>query len=161
MYHNDKFKVINNHKNLFTDMKSSTDDVDVHIWTDGACRGNGTDHAVAAWAFVSGAHEASGIVEGKQTNNTAEAYAIYNALRWATQNKHKRIKIYTDSQISIHSLSKPVHKVIANREIFEKIHNLITDHDLEVQYEKVAGHADDVNNNRADKLANTLAGIPE
>lgn len=159
MYHDDKFKVMNTRESLFTKQVLDTKDIDIHIWTDGACRGNGTPHAIAAWAFVSGKHEESGLVEGKQTNNTAEAFAIYYGLHWAVKEKHKNIKLYTDSQISIQSLTKPVHKVVANREIFEKIQNLIQDNDLKVQYEKVAGHADDVNNNRADKLANTLAGI--
>lgn len=160
MYHDDKFKVINSASHILFETNAFADhEIDSHIWTDGACRGNGTPQAVAAWAFVSGKHEESGLVEGKQTNNTAEAYAIYYALVWAVKEKKKTIKIYTDSQISIHSLTKPVHKVVANREIFAQIHELIKENGLQVQYEKVAGHADDVNNNRADKLANTTAGI--
>jgi ribonuclease HI len=159
MYHNDRFKVVNKNYDLFTQDEVEPSEVDVNIWTDGACRANGTEQAKAAWAFVSGEYEDSGIVEGKQTNNTAEAYAIYHALLWAVKEGQKKVKVHTDSQISIHSLTKPVHKVVANREIFAKIQDLIQENNLKVQYEKVAGHADDVNNNRADKLANTLAGI--
>lgn len=159
MYHNDAFKVVNNNFSLFTDAILSPTEVDVNIWTDGACRGNGTEGAKAAWAFVSGEYEGCGTVEGKQTNNTAEAYAIYYALLWAYERGHKRIKVHTDSQITIQSLMKPYHKVKANQDIFKKIHDLIEEQQLTVHYEKVPGHADDVNNNRADKLANTLAGI--
>src|SRR5688572_11574458 len=75
MFHSDAFKVVNKNFSLFTADELSPADIDVNIWTDGACRGNGTTDAKAAWAFVSGEYEDSGIVEGKQTNNTAEAYA--------------------------------------------------------------------------------------
>lgn len=161
MYHNDKFKVDNENFKLFTEDSFSPSKVDINIWTDGACRSNGTGNAKAAWAFVSGEHESSGLVSGKQTNNTAEAYAIYHALFWAAKKGHKRIKIYTDSQITIQSLLKPYTKVKANQEIFRQIGELISEKNLSVVYEKVPGHANDENNNRADRLANTLAGIPQ
>ncbi|MBU3978240.1 hypothetical protein KKE68_00885, partial [Patescibacteria group bacterium] len=70
----------------------------------------------------------------------------------------KKIKIYTDSQITIHNLRKPANKVKVNQEIFQKIENLIKQYNLLVDYEKVLGHSGDVNNTRADKLANKLAG---
>jgi ribonuclease HI len=163
MYHDEKFKVVNENSDLFTSGPHSPagfTTADVNIWTDGACRANGTDRARAAWAFVSGDHENAGIVEGKQTNNTAEAYGIYHALLWAVKQGHKRIQVHTDSQISIQSLLKHHTKVKANQEIFKKIADVIQENSLEVSYTKVPGHADDINNNRADKLANTLAGIP-
>lgn len=164
LYHDEKFKVTNENYDLFTTGPHSPaelgDTADVNIWTDGACRNNGTADARAAWAFVSGDYEAAGIVEGKQTNNTAEAYAIYHALLWAVEKGHRRIRVHTDSQITIQSLLKHHAKVKANQEIFKKIADLIGENNLEVSYTKVPGHADDVNNNRADKLANTLAGIP-
>ena len=150
---------MNENYELFTQDALSPSDTDVNIWTDGACRANGTADAKAAWAFVSGEYEDAGIVEGKQTNNTAEAFAIYHALLWAVGRNYKRIRVHTDSQITIQSLLKPYEKVKANQEIFKQIADLITDNNLQVIYEKVPGHADDVNNNRADKLANTLAGI--
>lgn len=165
LYHDEKFKVTNQNYELLTAGPHSPaeigSDVDVNIWTDGACRNNGTADAKAAWAFVSGDYEASGIVEGKQTNNTAEAYAIYHSLLWAVEKSHRRIRVHTDSQITIQSLMKHHAKVKANQEIFKKIADLIAENNLEVSYTKVPGHADDVNNNRADKLANSLAGIAE
>lgn len=130
---------------------------DAEIWTDGACVYNGTPRAKAAWAFVSGKEEQSGIVEGAQTNNRGEGYAIYYALKWAGASGSKKIKIYTDSQISIHSATKHFSKVVANREIFEGIANIIGQYGLDVTYEKVLGHSGDVNNERADVLANTAA----
>jgi len=131
---------------------------DVEIWTDGACVHNGTPRAKAAWAFVSGKTEIGGRVEGKQTNNVAEGLAIYHALSWAAEKGYKRILLHTDSQISLFNLKKPASKVIANREIFEDIEKVIAVNKLEVDYKKVLGHSGDPNNERADKLANGMAG---
>lgn len=155
MYHNDKFKVTN--ETLFTNSYSGP--VDIEIWTDGACSHNGRPQAKASWAFVSGEYEFAGLVEGKQTNNTGEGYAILHALEWASEKGYKKIKILTDSQISIHNLQKSAEKVKENRELFLAIAEVIKNNQLEVVYEKVAGHADNINNNRADKLANDLVGI--
>lgn len=157
LYHNDKFKVENT--NLFTQSVIAEEDIDVEIWTDGACSNNGRPNAKASWAFVSGEYEAAGLVEGKQTNNTGEGFAILHALEWAVSKKYKTIKLYSDSQISLDNLRKPAFMVKENRELFQKIETLITTNALQVVYEKVAGHADNVNNNRADKLANGLVGI--
>lgn len=162
LYHDDKFKVEN--KDLFSDSvvlskARNESDYDAHIWTDGACTGNGYAHAKAAWAFVSGKIEKAGRVLGKQTNNTAEAFAIYHALLWAATEKKKIIKIYSDSKITLGNLQKSPDKIKENRQIFELIEDIISANRLTVDYEKVLGHSGDPNNERADKLANELAGI--
>ena len=159
MYLNDQFKVINKNYDLFTKRLSPLLAVDVEIWTDGACVFNGTEKAKAAWAFVSGTFESRGFVEGKQTNNTAEAYAIYHALLWAARKGYKHIRVHSDSQITLNNLVKPVEMVKENRVIFERVADLIKGNALEVSYQKVVGHAGDENNERADKLANSLVGI--
>jgi ribonuclease HI len=164
LYHDEKFKIVNPQRKAFDTFDTfGTSDTsrqyDTHIWTDGASRGNGTDNARAAWAFVSGKTEKAGRVIGKQTNNTAEAYAIYHALLWAAEEGHKKVKIYTDSQITLHGLAKSPERVKENREIFQLIQDVISANGLTVNYEKVPGHADNEGNNRADRLANELAGI--
>jgi ribonuclease HI len=157
LYHDEKFRVTNAQTSpLFGSPKNLTD-YEVEIWTDGACVYNGTPMAKAAWAFVSGKVEMAGKVEGKQTNNIAEGLAIYNALKWAAEKGYRRILLHTDSQISLFNLQKPSHKVVANREIFEGIEELIAQNDLKVDYKKVLGHSGDPNNERADALANGLA----
>lgn len=130
---------------------------DVEIWTDGACVHNGTPKARAAWAFVTKDYEKAGKVEGKQTNNIAEALAIYHALAWAGSKGYRAIKLHTDSQISLFGLKKPPHLVKANREIFEKIAEIIARYTLQVHYVKVLGHSGNPDNDRVDKLANDLA----
>lgn len=174
LYHNDKFKITNSEvsrvaqvplESLFVKARGTLDTFgtrgtslyDAEIWTDGACVGNGTPRAKAAWAFVSGDTERAGRVEGKQTNNVAEGLAIYYALEWAAERKFKRILLHTDSQISLFNLAKPASKVKMNRGIFENIEKVIAFNGLDVEYKKVLGHSGDPNNERADKLANTLA----
>ncbi len=164
LYHDEKFKVMN--VSLFSktptpvniEKEKNTDEAaDVDIWTDGACVYNGRPNARAAWAFVSGKTERAGLVDGKQTNNIAEALAIYYALEWAAEKGHKKIKIYSDSQISINNLKKAHYLIKANTEIFKKIFDIIKENKLEVIFVKVLGHSGDINNDRVDRLANTLA----
>lgn len=157
MYHSDEFKVENQNYDLFSGQTENGEPVDVEIWTDGACVNNGKENASAAWAFVSGKYEEAGRVEGKQTNNRAEAEAILHALKWAAAQRHRRVKIFCDTQITIYSLQKPLEKIVANKDIFEKIFHVIKQHELFVCYEKVLGHSGIEQNERVDKLANTLA----
>lgn len=161
IYHDDKFKVINqaSTQSLFTETNPRDDKFDVELWTDGACVFNGQHNARAAWAFVSGAIEKAGLVPGvKQTNNVAEGLAIFHALSWAAKNHFQKIKIYSDSQITINNIKKSASQIKQNTEIFQKIEELIKQYKLIVYLEKVIGHSGDVNNTRADKLANQLAG---
>jgi ribonuclease HI len=165
LYHSDTFKVVNN--NLFPAEPQETREIiapqndsssyDAEIWTDGACVRNGTPLAKAAWAFVSGETERAGRVVGKQTNNVAEARAIYYALLWAQEQGFTRIKIYSDSLISLNNMKKPAYKVIQNTEIFVDIAEVINRTQINVTFEKVLGHSGDPNNERADKLCNGLA----
>jgi len=179
LYHDDKFKIVNEQTPLFggetplpgekvqstrdtRDTRATRDTYDVEIWTDGACVYNGQEHAKAAWAFVALTqegtdYEEAGAVEGRQTNNVAEALAIYHAFLWASKKSYKKIIIYSDSQISLNNMKKSPSKVKMNAEIFEEIAKLIKKFDLNVHLEKVLGHSGDVNNERADKLANKLA----
>lgn len=154
MYFDESFKQVNQNFDLFT-TKNSLDrgSYDVEIWTDGASSNNGRENAKAAWAFVSGDHEEAGLVDGKQTNNRGEALAIYYALKWAVSKDFKRIQINTDSQITIHGVMKRPELVKENRDIFQRIHDVVTQNNLEVDYQKVLGHSGDENNERADKLA--------
>jgi ribonuclease HI len=156
IYFSDTYKIENKKMDSLIDL-SGNNDFDIEIWTDGASSKNGSEDAKAAWAYVSRVHEEAGLVEGKQTNNVAEAMAILKALEWAGNAGYRKIKIHTDSQISIYSLSKSHEKVKANSEIFAKIARIIDNYSLEVSYVKVAGHSGDVNNDRADVLAATLA----
>lgn len=157
MYHDEQFKVMNDNFNLFTTKNSLSDGpFDVEIWTDGACTNNGRPDAKASWGFVSGDYEEAGLVEGKQTNNRGEAFAIYYALDWAVKKGYRRIRLHSDSQITLHGVLKHPEKVKENRDIFQKIHDIVTENNLEIEYQKVLGHSGDPNNERADKVATSL-----
>lgn len=156
LYHDEQFKVVNTPQDELFE-KFTEESETLNIWTDGACVFNGQENAKAAWAFVSGNHEEKGFVLGKQTNNTAEAYAIYHALVWAAQEGHTHVRIHSDSQITITNLQKPLAQIKENREIFADIYGVIEANNLRVSYVKVLGHSGDINNDRVDRLANTLA----
>ncbi len=165
IYHNDQFKVINKTMDLFTNKQLESKAYNVEIWTDGASFNNGRDNAQAAWAFVAlipqksstqTIYEESGLVEGKQTNNRGEAFAILHALKWAGEKGYKKVCIHTDSQITLYSLStlaKNPLKIKANKDIFQQIANILERYQLDVDYVKVAGHSGDKYNERADQLA--------
>ncbi len=172
LYHDDKFKIINNQTSLLSPTPTILNESDnlkdlstkpqndisyVEIWTDGACIYNGTPKAKAAWGFVSGKTEKAGLVEGLQTNNRAEAFAIYYALVWAAEREFRKVKLHTDSQISLHGVNKHPSKVVKNRDIFELIAQVITGCHLQVEFVKVLGHSGEINNERVDKLANDKA----
>jgi ribonuclease HI len=166
IYHDEQFKIQNKKDTgLFDEdtgknrlLNGGQKDFDVEIWTDGACVFNGHVNARAAWAFVSGDTEKAGLVTGpKQTNNVAEGLAILRAIEWAVGKSYKKIKIYSDSQISINNMRKPAYLIKQNQEIFARIETVIKEHGLSVVFEKVLGHSGDVNNTRADRLANQLA----
>ena len=56
-------------------------------------------------------------------------------------------------------MKKEVEKIKENREIFRNIFDVIKGNKLHVEFVKVLGHSGDVNNERADRLANGLVGI--
>jgi len=156
IYHDNKFKIENaSSAPLFVEEPKGG--YDVEIWTDGACVNNGRPTARASWAFVSKDYEEGGLVPGKQTNNRGEGLAVYHALLWAAKKGFKKIKLHTDSQITLHGVAKRPSLVKANTEIFVDIERVTTQYDLKIHFVKVLGHSGDVNNDRVDALANGLA----
>jgi len=154
IYHDNAFKVVNDNYELFTRSDLVVNDKsNVDIWTDGACSNNGRPNAKAAWAFVAGKKEDAGLVDGKQTNNRGEGLAIYHALKWAASKGYGNIRIHSDSQISLFGVAKHPDKVKENRDIFQRIHEVVIGNKLDVSYIKVLGHSGDINNERVDQLA--------
>lgn len=88
------------------------------IFCDGACRGNGTRHAIAgwAWAYWPGVARGepqrvgSGRPPGAATNQRAELTALLEALRWWSSASSGTgggpVTIYTDSMYTINCTSK-------------------------------------------------------
>jgi ribonuclease HI len=86
------------------------------IFTDGACKANGTRGAIAgwAWAFWGGpargepvAARAQRLEELPATNQRAELMALYDAMRWWSEvGGGANIVFYTDSQYAMNCASK-------------------------------------------------------
>jgi ribonuclease HI len=105
------------------------------------------------------------------TNQRAELYAIYKAIK--TVNKkdtNLNIKIYTDSEYSIKSLTiwikdwkkknwkSSTGKDVMNQDLIKKIDTLISEHKGHIEFQHVRAHTgkqdfESINNDIVDKLA--------
>ena len=105
------------------------------------------------------------------SNQRAELYAIYKAIKRVNKNnKAQDIKIYTDSEYSIRSLTlwiktwkennwiASTNKPVANQDIIKKIDNMMTKHTGKIEFKHVRSHTgkkdfESLNNEIVDKLA--------
>lgn len=151
-----------------------------HRYTDGACKYNQSRrHAKAGYGVFVGPNDPrnrSGRVRGEQTNQRAELYAVYYALKCALRSmttifsyctRHKLV-IHTDSEYAINCLCTWIHKwrkngylnasgnPVANQDVIKACMDLvrqIREIDGEVCLRKVAAHSGNEFNDMADKLA--------
>lgn len=128
----------------------------MNIYCDGGCWNNGRPDAVSSYGFIclEDEYEESGSGEwgGKNTNNTGELKAMLHAMKYA-KGKTKRLRIYSDSQYAINSLSVwslGPHK--ANFTLIRECRQAMKDFDS-VGFEWVKGHHLSEMNHRADQLA--------
>ncbi len=134
----------------------------VNIWTDGACKGN---PGAGGWGalLISGAHEKT--MHGgdlSTTNNRMELTAPIEALK--TLNRECTVIIHTDSQYVMKGMTEWLpnwkkrgwvtadKKPVKNADLWQQLDAQVTRH--RVSWKWVRGHAGDVNNERADVLAN-------
>jgi ribonuclease HI len=133
----------------------------VSIWTDGACSGNpGPGGWGVVLKFNGTVKELSG---GEQltTNNRMELLAAIRALEALT--RPVAVDLYTDSQYVRGGITEWMKswkrngwktadkKSVKNQDLWEQLDKLIGKH--EVAWHWVKGHANDVDNERADELA--------
>lgn len=133
----------------------------VRIWTDGACSGNpgpGGWGALLTW----GDHEKelSG-GEPATTNNRMELTAAIRALE--ALNRPATIDLFTDSEYLRNGITQWLEgwkrrgwktadrKPVKNVDLWQRLEEEVARHD--VAWHWVRGHADDINNERADALA--------
>ena len=141
-----------------------------HVYSDGSCSGGIGGFGVVIlpknkvpWSkkWPKGTKAYYGSFPGASTNNIAELYAIYQALRLTDGD----VTIYTDSRYAIGCLSDEwlgkwqtngwktsAGTDVANRELIEII--LTWMEDRNVRFVHVAGHGADKWNQEVDKLAN-------
>lgn len=102
-----------------------------------------------------------GKVEGKQTNNRAELFAVLTSLKWIEDNidSINDVVIYADSEITVKGLTGECSRN-ANRDIWDKVETICENITAKAKVSIVhtAAHTKDNNtigmlNNEADRLA--------
>lgn len=137
-------------------------DSSVHIYTDGACKGNPGPGGWGAW-LRHGAHEKE-LFGGERstTNNRMELTAVIEAL--ASLKRRCRVIVHTDSQYVQLGITEWLpnwirrgwktadRKPVKNADLWQRLQELAAKHDVEWRW--VKGHAGIDGNERADELAN-------
>lgn len=144
----------------------------IEIYTDGACLGNPGDGGFA-WVLITEDRriEHSEYVPDT-TNNRMELMAVISVLQYFEKNKKSNkkylLKIYTDSNLIVQSISqnwlqswaknnwiKADKKPVKNKELWVELYRLLNLFDVEFIW--VKGHNGDKYNEICDKLAKTAA----
>jgi len=134
----------------------------IHIWTDGACKGN---PGPGGWGvlFKQGKHEKTLYGgEANTTNNRMELQAVIQALR--ALKRPSCVTIHTDSQYVQKGMTQwltnwkargwrtAAKAPVKNADLWQTLDALAATHTLQWQW--VRGHVGDPGNERADALAN-------
>jgi ribonuclease HI len=140
----------------------SNDDNEVHVYTDGACKGNpGTGGWGALLHYGKHTRELFG-GEAHTTNNRMEMTAVIRALE--SLNRQCRVKLHTDSKYVQQGITTWIHdwkkrgwktadkKPVKNADLWRQLDEIAQQHDIEWIW--VKGHAGHDGNERADALAN-------
>ncbi len=138
----------------------------VHLFTDGACRGN---PGPGGWAFIlrhvpSGRELEQAGGEPETTNNRMELMAVIRGLEALKRPCH--VVLFTDSVYVGKGIEQWLpkwkrqgwrrrergeYKPVKNEDLWRRLDELLAVH--EVHYERVAGHAGHPENERCDQLA--------
>lgn len=149
---------------------------DYFVYTDGACSNNGRENAIAGIGIFLGQDDSrnvSELVEGKQSNNTAELTAIIKT--WPIIKKDvldgKKITIVSDSIYAIRCVSSYGEKCaqsfwkkdIPNKELVKVAYEIYKGN-KNVEFMHIKAHTDNqdvhsIGNDGADRLANKAIGL--
>ena len=134
----------------------------VHIFTDGACRGNPGPGGWGAILRFNGTEKELYGAEALTTNNRMELLAAINAL--AALKRRCRVYLTTDSKYVQQGISEWLpnwkrrnwktsgRQPVKNIDLWQRLDALAASHDVEWHW--VKGHAGHPENERADQLAN-------
>ncbi len=136
----------------------------VTIYTDGACSGNPGPGGWGAVLIYNGIEKEMSGAEKDTTNNRMELFAAISALR--ALKEPCEVELYSDSAYLCNAINEQwlfdwkqknwrnaSKKDVKNVDLWEELITLMGLH--RITFIKVKGHADNVYNNRCDKLATT------
>ncbi len=136
----------------------------VTIYTDGACSGNPGPGGWGAVLIYNGIEKELSGAEKDTTNNRMELFAAISALR--ALKEPCEVELYSDSAYLCNAINEQwlfdwkqknwrnaSKKDVKNVDLWEELIALMGLH--RITFIKVKGHADNVYNNRCDKLATT------
>lgn len=131
------------------------------VYTDGACACNGKEVARSSYAFycIDTGYKESGLLPAgmKQTNNTAELFAVKSAIGYAIAQGFEHVLICSDSRYVIDSMTIwDIEKKVKGRQKhnYDLIKSMLALLELiQVSFEWVKGHSDSHFNNVVDWLA--------
>jgi ribonuclease HI len=138
----------------------------VHVYTDGACKGNPGPGGWGALLVAGGREKEIFGGERETTNNRMELTAVIRALEALTASSE--VDVHTDSQYVKNGIETWIHgwkrngwktsdrKPVKNAELWRELEAQAARH--RVRWHWVKGHADNAGNLRADELANR--GVP-
>jgi ribonuclease HI len=151
-----------------TDQKE--DSAAVHIYTDGACKGNPGPGGWGALLKKGSAEKELYGGEAQTTNNRMEMLAVIRALEALTV-APSTVELYTDSQYVHKGISEWIinwkrrgwmtadKKPVKNVDLWKRLDEAVARH--RVRWHWVKGHAGHPGNERADQLANRGVLQPE
>ena len=154
-------------------INSSNSKIPFYIYTDGSCSNNGRKNAKAGIGIYFGKKDPRNTSErftNKPTNQRAELYAIIKAITLLTQEeiKTKKIIIYTDSQYSIHCVTKwyktwnknqwktKKKQNVKNKKLIQQLYQLVNKYNIHLKHIHSHTNKTDIHS-RGNVLADKLA----
>lgn len=128
----------------------------IEIYTDGACLGN---PGPGGWAaiIVNGADRKE--IKGQEKETTSNRMEVMAAIEGLAQTPPgSQVRIESDSQYLVHTMTKNW-KRKANLDLWQMLDKLVAER--KVDWVWIRGHVGNPENERANRLANEMAGIVE
>ena len=128
----------------------------INIYVDGSCDGN---PGPGGWAaiIVDGAKRRE--IKGREENTTNNRMEILAAIKGLEQTREgAQVTIHSDSQYLVRTMTENW-KRKANLDLWHKLDELLAGRNVEWKW--IRGHNDHPENERADRLANEMAGMKE
>ncbi len=134
----------------------------VDLYTDGACSGNPGPGGYGGILIYKGIEREYSGYEESTTNNRMELLAVITGLKMLKE--PVELNIYSDSAYTVNAFTEgwinswvmngwrnANKKPVQNVDLWQELLELLKNH--QITWNKVKGHADNVYNNRCDKLA--------